>query len=59
MDARCYSGSKNRTKYKKLKLGWRDLIAALLYASMIAGVVLFNIYAADIFPQIYEYIRIS
>ncbi len=26
MDARCYSGSKNRTKYKKLKFGWRDSI---------------------------------
>ena len=29
MDARCYSGSKDRTKYKKLKFGWRDLIAFL------------------------------
>ncbi|MDE7453721.1 MAG: energy-coupling factor transporter transmembrane protein EcfT [Clostridia bacterium] len=59
MDARCYSGSKNRTKYKKLTIGWRDVIIFLLYAAMVAGVVLFNIYAADIFPQIYEYIRIS
>ena len=59
MDARCYSGSKNRTKYKKLTLGWRDLVAAILCAALIAGVVLFNIYAAQIFPQIYEYIVIS
>ncbi len=59
MDARCYSGSKNRTKYKKLTLGWRDLIIFLLYAGMVAGVVLFNIYAADMFPQIYEYIRVK
>lgn len=59
MDARCYSGSKNRTKYKKLTLGWRDLIIFLLYAGMVTGVVLFNIYAADIFPQIYEYIRVK
>ncbi len=58
MDARCYSGSKNRTKYKKLKFGWRDLICFLLFAALITGVVLFNIYAADIFPEIYEYIKL-
>ena len=59
MDARCYSGSKNRTKYKKLTFGWRDLVAAILCAALIADVVLFNIYAAQIFPQIYEYIIIK
>ncbi len=59
MDARCYSGSKNRTKYKKLKLSWRDLIITLLFASLITGVVLLNIYADRIFPEIYEFIRLS
>ncbi len=59
MDARCYSGSKNRTKYKKLKFGWRDFVGALVAAALIAGVVLFNIYSADIFPAIYEYIVVS
>lgn len=59
MDARCYSGSKNRTKYKKLRFGWRDLIAFLLLGALIAGVVLFNIYCWNICPQIYAYIRIS
>ena len=59
MDARCYSGSKNRTKYKKLVFGWRDLVAAIVCAAMIAGVVLFNVYAADIWPHIYEYIIIK
>lgn len=59
MDARCYSGSKNRTKYKKLRFGWRDLVGFLLFAALIAGVVLFNIYCWDIYPQIYAYIRIS
>jgi energy-coupling factor transport system permease protein len=59
MDARCYSNSKNRTKYKKLKFTWRDLIAALYGAAMVAGVVLFNIYAAQIFPEIYMYMVIS
>ena len=58
MDARCYSGSKTRTKYKKLKFGWRDLIIVLLFAGMITGVVLLNIpaYADGIFPQINDYI---
>lgn len=59
MDARCYSGSKNRTKYKKLRFGWRDLVAFLFIGALIAGVVLFNIYCYNIFPQIYAYIRIS
>lgn len=59
MDARCYSGSKNRTKYKKLKFGWRDVIITLLFAGLITGVVLLNIYANRIFPEIYEYIRLS
>ena len=59
MDARCYSATKNRTKYKKLRFGWRDLIIFLTFASLITGVVLFNIYAAEIFPQIYEYIKLS
>ncbi|MCI9407753.1 MAG: energy-coupling factor transporter transmembrane protein EcfT [Clostridia bacterium] len=59
MDARCYSGSKNRTKYKKLKFGWRDLIIFILYAGLITGVVLLNFYAYRIFPEIYEFIRLS
>lgn len=59
MDARCYSGSKNRTKYKKLKFGWRDVFITLLFAGLITGVVFLNIYANRIFPGIYEYIRLS
>lgn len=59
MDARCYTNSPNRTKYKKLKLGWRDLVAFFVLAALIAGVVLFNIYAYDIFPAAYPYMVIS
>ena len=58
MDARCYSGSKTRTKFKKLKFGWRDLVAFLLFCALIAGVVLFNIYCLQIIPQIADYIKI-
>jgi energy-coupling factor transport system permease protein len=56
MDARCYSNTKHRTKYKKLQLSWRDILAALYAAAMIVGVVMLNIYAEQIFPQIYQYV---
>ncbi len=56
MDARCYTNSPNRTKYKKLKFTWRDLVAALIGAALIAGVVLFNVYGYDICPAIYPYV---
>ncbi len=43
MDARCYSGSKNRTKYKKMKLSYRDLIGVLVVGGLITGIVFLNI----------------
>ena len=46
MDARCYSGSKVRTKYKKLTFTWRDLVAFLFGAALLAGVILLRIYTA-------------
>lgn len=42
MDARCYAGSKNRTRYKKMKMSYRDLIGVLFIAGLITGVVLLN-----------------
>lgn len=48
MDARCYSASKNRTKYKKLKLGYRDLLATIFVAAMFTGVIMLNIYVGAI-----------
>ena len=44
MDARCYSGAKGRTKYKKLTFTWRDLVATLVVAALITGIVFLNIY---------------
>ena len=44
MDARCYSGSKVRTKYKKLTYGWRDLVVALFGCTLLAGIILLRIY---------------
>ena len=48
MDARCYSGSKVRTKYKKLRFAGRDFIAFLLGAALLAGVILFRVYFANL-----------
>ena len=42
MDARCYSGSKNRTKFKKLTLTYRDLVGVLLIGGLIYGLILLN-----------------
>ena len=46
MDARCYSGSKVRTKYKKLTYGWRDLLSAFVGCALLAGIILLKIYTA-------------
>ncbi len=43
MDARCYSSSKNRTKYKKMTLSWRDLLGAILIVGLITGIVYLNL----------------
>ncbi len=43
MDARCYSGSKNRTKFKKMRFTWRDLVGTLVMAGLIFGIIQLNI----------------
>ena len=48
MDARCYAGSKVRTKYKKLTFTWRDVLAFLIAAALIAGSILFRIYTGKL-----------
>ena len=42
MEARCYSGAKGRTKYKKAKLGWRDLLGTLFTAGLIVAICILN-----------------
>ena len=42
MDARCYSGSKKRTKYKKSCITYRDFVATILTAGLIVGVIFLN-----------------
>lgn len=42
LDARCYNATPNRTKYKVHKLSWRDAVAAVVMAMLIAGIVAVN-----------------
>ncbi len=42
MDSRCYSSSAVRTKYRKLKLTYRDFIGVVFMAILITAVVLLN-----------------
>lgn len=44
MDARCYSGSKVRTKYKKLTFTWRDVLSLFVGVALLTGVILLRIY---------------
>ncbi len=48
MDARCYSGSKVRTKYKKLTFGWRDGVALILLLACLGGVIVLRAYVPAI-----------
>lgn len=48
MDARCYSGSHVRTKYKKLKFGWRDIILAFVGGALLTGIILLKIFPVGI-----------
>ena len=42
MDARCYAGSKQRTRFKKLSFTWRDLLGVIFIAGLIVGIVFLN-----------------
>lgn len=42
LDARCYNATPNRTKYKKLKLTYRDLVATISTATYIFLIVAVN-----------------
>ncbi len=42
MDSRCYNASTNRTKFKKLKMTWRDLVGFLFTVLAFTAVILLN-----------------
>ena len=44
MECRCYQGGKGRTRMKQLRTSKRDYVAVLVFFTVIAGVVLCNIF---------------
>ena len=42
MESRCYNGGEGRTRMKQLRYSSRDLVAVLVCAALVAGVVLLN-----------------
>lgn len=44
MDSRCYSAGVKRTKYKKLKLTYRDLVSTILAVAFFGSVIFINVY---------------
>lgn len=48
MEARCYSGSQVRTKYKKLTFTWRDLVAFVVAVLLLTGIILLRVYTPSV-----------
>lgn len=48
MDSRCYSSSAVRTKYKKLKLRFCDLVSTIVSVIVFTGVILLNVYLGGV-----------
>ena len=44
MECRCYRGGEGRTRIKQLKSGIKDYIALVVFAAVLAGVILLNVY---------------
>lgn len=42
MDCRCYRGGEGRTRMKQMKLALRDIVALLILAAVLAGVITIN-----------------
>ena len=42
MECRCYRGGEGRTRMKQMRFGWRDAVAAVFYALLVAGVIVCN-----------------
>ncbi len=44
MECRCYQGGEGRTRMRKLKMSYRDLVGTLILLTVIAGIVLCDIF---------------
>jgi len=43
MECRCYSGGQGRTRMKKMKFSFRDILAFLIFSVFLAGIIILNI----------------
>lgn len=48
MDSRCYTGSKGRTKYKKMTIKIKDVLGVAFFVGLIVGCILMNFYFVHI-----------
>ncbi len=48
MDSRCYSSSAVRTKFRKLKLSYRDLLGGILTVAFVTAVIILNVFCGVI-----------
>ena len=42
MECRCYNGNNKRTRMKQMKFSWRDAVAFVIVAVMLADIILLN-----------------
>ncbi|MDR3551980.1 MAG: energy-coupling factor transporter transmembrane component T, partial [Clostridia bacterium] len=49
MDCRCYRGGEGRTRLRQLRFIAGDFVAALLFAALLAGIILLNIFFKSLF----------
>jgi energy-coupling factor transport system permease protein len=59
MEARGYDPKMKRTKYRRLRFTWRDIVSFLVVASLVAGVIVFywydrNVKVIDLFDMIFK-----
>ena len=56
LDARCYNASPKRTRYRILRLTWRDLVGLLVFGALLAVIVL-GLVRYDFDGMIYDLVR--
>lgn len=48
MDSRCYSSASKRTKFKKLKFSYRDIVATIFSVLVFTSTILINVYGVAV-----------
>lgn len=48
MECRCYHGGEGRTRYKKMQIGRRDIVLAVVFVLVLAGIIWLNANASGV-----------